>query len=112
MGPLFSAGLLLLGSMACLLIAFVVFRFFLNTMVSFMAAAIFALSSACAAALAGAVLSLLMPETLTSSLEVIVFLSGIGVGGLGLGSWAAWKYVKEKRFNTSLDTEAQARRST
>lgn len=111
MGPLFSAGLLLLGSMACLLIAFVAFRFFLSAMVAFMAAAIFVLSSACAAALAAAVLSLLMPETLTSSLEVIVFLSGIGVGGLGLGSWAAWKYVKGKRFNMSLDTDA-ARRST
>src|SRR5262249_44855886 len=41
MGPLFSIGLLLLGSMACLIVAFVVFRFFLGMRGAFVAACIF-----------------------------------------------------------------------
>jgi hypothetical protein len=106
MGPLFSIGLLFLGSMACLAVSFVVFRFFLGMPAAFVAACMFVSGGVCGLILAGAVLSLFMPNTLASSSEVIVYLLGTTAGGLIVGGAASWAYVRRRRFNSTIDPDA------
>lgn len=103
MGPLFSAVLLFLGAVACLTVAFAVFRFFVNITRAIIAACFFVIAGAFGSILTAATLSFFMPETFTSSSEVVLFLVGIATGGIGLGGGISWTYVKVARFNSTID---------
>lgn len=86
MGPLFSAFVLSLGTLAAFALAYAVARFFEPASVAVRIAAVFILGSSVGGIAIALALSIFVAPTLTESWQVIAYLLSLGIGAFASGA--------------------------
>lgn len=100
MGPMFSALIIAFALLVLLALAFIFARAFLPTIVAFRAAAIFVAGVVVGISLSVAALAVLFGGgTLSSTAQVVAYLSALGCGGLFVGALGLWASIKLRVLN-------------